>query len=258
MIEFGPEERERMAKHREWLRLLEQRLALTRQNSRGTTAFDRQYPNAIYLGCASSEAGEFYYVGQSRFPLKRWLQHVRRGTGCVPFGETRSWAVLLWDVPRDDLDAVESYLIGYVLAKWRCVNMNRGKVEDAFCFGFRDGSWGHAPQVCAPIEMSKLVWSEVEVQECGPITGYVSNGELLHRRWGFHLVQHDFEKAVAAEVALRVTELENRFESRRDELLAKEKRLGSKVDGAFFRGWLWGAAIAAVATGTLSYLAVSK
>lgn len=258
MITFGPEERERMAKHREWLRLLEQHLALTRQNSRGATAFDQHYPNAIYLGCASSEAGEFYYVGQSTFPLKRWQEHVRRGTGCVPFGETRSWAVLLWDVPRDDIDPVESYLIGYVLAKWRCVNMNRGKVEDAFRFGFRDGSWGQDPQVCAPIEMSKLAWNEVQVYECGSITSYVSSGELLHRRWGFHLVQHDLEKAVAHEVALRASELEAGFEKRRNAVFKLEKCLHQKVDDAFFRGWLWGAAIAAVATGTLAYVAASK
>jgi hypothetical protein len=257
MIEFSPEDREKMAKHGEWLRLLEQRLEAIRQKARTAPDLDRNYPNAIYLGCATTlEAGEFYYLGQSVRPLRRWESHVRRATGCVPFGDTCTWAILLWDVPRKELDAVESYLIGYVYAKWRCVNMNRGKVEEAFDFGFRDGSWGREPKVCAPIDMSKLAWNEVRVYEGGGITGYKQSGELLHRRWGFHLVQHDFEKAVADEVALRATELENGFESRRKELLENEKRLGAEVSDAYFRGWLWGAAIAAVATGAFVYLAV--
>lgn len=256
MIEFSPEDREKMAKRGEWLRLLEQRLEAIRQKSRTAADRDRQYPNAIYLGCATSEAGEFYYVGQSVRPLKRWESHVRRATGCVPFGDTCTWAILLWDVPRNELDAVESYLIGYVFAKWRCVNMNRGKVEEAFGFGFRDGSWGQEPQVCAPIDMTKLAWNELHLNDCGPVFGYLRSGELLYRRWGFHLVQHDFDKAVAAQVAMRTSEIETEFAKRRDAVFKFEKCLHKKVDEAFLRGWLWGAAIAAVATGTFVYLAV--
>jgi len=251
MISLTPEEREKNAKRSEWLRMLEQQLSLVRQNSRVAADPKHQYRNAIYLGRASSEFGDFLYVGQSRFPLKRWKSHVRRSTGCMPFGSS-SWAILLWDVPVRDLDATESYLIGYVFAKWRCVNMNRGNVGDAFDIGFRDGILGHAPQVCAQIEMNKLLWNKVCIYECGTITGYVPSGELLHRRWGFHLVQHDFDKAVAIEVAQQTLQLEAVLKHRQTKVLEKEQQLQDTVDTAFLRGWLWGALIA-FAIGVIIY-----
>jgi len=70
------------------------------------------------------DSGQHWRTVAPQEPVRRWV--------------TCTWAILLRDVPRNELDAVESYLIGCIFASWRCITMNRGKVEEAF--GFRDGS----------------------------------------------------------------------------------------------------------------------
>ncbi len=187
------------------------------------------------------------YVGQSKRPVARWRSHLQQWTGSCCFGETL-WAILVWDVPPDCLNAAESYMIGFAMAKWQCVNMNRGYDQEAFIIGFQDGLDDGQPQICNSFELSDLTWQNIHPIDpsCGMYSTYMYDEKLWHRRWGFHLRTHDFEKAVSHEVDLRMKPLKEAVDSRHKELREKESKLSSELEKAFCRGIFVGAILVAL------------
>lgn len=159
---------------------------------------DKEYPNAIYVGRADifGDQKRFaYYIGQSKRPLKRWKSHVASGTGCTQFSDDTDpeWAILAWDIPTASMDVAESYLIGYFLAMFGCVNGNRGKSEYAFRRGYLDGVHRKQPAVCARISLDELNWCDVVYEYAGnegvaEVFHPAGDNKLLDQRWGFHLV----------------------------------------------------------------------
>lgn len=245
MMSFSPEHLTQLELARARLEESRKRLTKTKSRARSWEKTDDQYPNAIYLGCADER---YVYIGQSRQPVARWRSHLLRGTGCTCFGDHTLWAILVWDVPPDCLDAAESYMIGFAMAKWQCVNMNRGKDDEAFAIGFQDSSLDVSPQICNPFDLSDLLWQEIRAIDAtvGMYETYVYDQKLWHRRWGFHLRSHDFEKAVSHEVELRMKPLREGIDHHRNTLRQQESSLSYKVDQAFYKGLFFGAVWAAV------------
>lgn len=205
------------------------------------------FRNAVYLGrCNDDEGCPFYYVGQAKVPSRRWDQHCLRQTGPWQFGHNVEWAILAWNLPDDQMDSVESYLIGYVLGLFGCVNGNRGKDERAFIQGFRDATRGAPPQVCPPIDVAKLDWQcfyPVSADLVADNRIIVSEDtDLFTRRWGFHTLDtasvlepfvSDFKRKLdlSLEISLR---------EQRKLTAALENRLGRRNMAIFIVGLLAG------------------
>lgn len=203
-----------------------------------------RFNNAIYLGRADDDRGvSFYYVGQATDPGRRWDQHLQRQTGPCPFGNNVTWSVLVWGIPDGKLDSVESYMIGYVLRRFGCVNGNRGNNDAAFVEGFRDATVGRPPAVCAELNLDALDWQEfhrksnddIFENEIEPSEGT----DLFERSWGFNTL--DKAQIVAPFLANERSQLAQQIKESEEIRFHFEQRISTTRLLWFFLGAIAGA-----------------
>ncbi len=245
MKSLTPEQMEVANRASELRERIDERIRTCNYESRPWHNEDSQYPNSVYVGRVQvSDVRYAYYVGQSKRPIRRWQSHLVSGTGCVPFGDDPVWAVLAWDIPDATLDVAESYLIGYFLARFGCVNGNRGKCEHAFQTGYLDGMEGRPSQICGEIDVQKLLWRCVGNFDDNPkwVDRPEGDTRLWDCRWGFHLVAHDVDRVIAA----KIVPLEERLSKRELELSQREERQKSIPREMFTWGMVLGVLIGIV------------